>query len=393
MAQEDGKTPVQQVVQEGGAAAGAPAAGTQPAADNAAPAPGETVVVDPLDAEIAANEKAITEENARLAAAGSAAPAGSPAAAPASAAPAAGAPASAPASQPAAGEQKPGQQVPLAVALRFRDEAQRWKEQALINKGAAEAAAALARPADGAQPQGQPAAPQKTPEEQIAEKRAEKKKNGDLFDAGKITAAEMVSRNDALDDAIFEIRAAGLRAPAQQPVMLDSTVEKHAEDIVVKHPVLNYLNEQQIQNLTADAYERAQLEGKPFGKGALETMRLREMVGDLATERYAKFYVKGQPASGGGALPAAGGQPSSTSGGQPAGQGGLSDAARARDAKLDLQNRMPPDTRAVGSPDAGTQPGDAEILASLSGLSEDEQIRRLDAMPGVVQRLTGLTKL
>lgn len=271
--------------------------------------------------------------------------------------------------------------MPLKAFTRMREEANRWRDAALVNEGAARAATAIA--AQSGQPAAAAAQPEKTAEEQIAELRGKKAEFGAQFDAGKITAAEMTKQQDAIEDEIFTIRE-GLRQPAvTQAASFDSNVETHANTVVSQHPVLVHLNEQQIQNLTADAYERAQLEGKPIGKGALETMRLRELVGQMATQKYAQFYIK---PVGGGAAP----QPA-PQGGQPA--GALSPAAQARDAKLALQGRMPPDATAVGSPDAGTQPGDAEVLASLSGLSEDEQIRRLDAMPGVVQRLTGLSKL
>lgn len=200
-------------------------------------------------------------------------------------------------------------------------------------------------------------------------------------DDGEMTLSQTHQKVREIEKQIQDIKQQSA-LPIQDPqtVVMDAQIETNLVELETKYPVISTLDEQQMQGFVQRAYQQAEEEGKPIGSGALETMRLHNMAAKSAHEHFAQFY---RPAP---TKQADKPTKELSPAGQTPGKTGLSPQAQARADKMDLAATHPPDINQIGSAAEGTL-NDDQILAKMQGMSEEDKIEFLDAMPGLAQRL------
>jgi hypothetical protein len=217
---------------------------------------------------------------------------------------------------------------------------------------------------EGEQPEQVEVAPEKTAET-LQSVRELKLALAEQFDQGDISAKEMEAKRQELDDKEWQIRET-----ARQPVVTpqaDLQLEQATAKLEADYPILAILSADDMAPLAEIAIRQAEREGKAF-QGAVGTLELRTRIAKLAQQMY-----------GGEAT-------NQTESKTPA---PLSPAAKAREAKLDLASRMPPNVANMGSAATSGTMTDVEVEARLNSMSESEALKFLDSMPGLAKRIMG----
>lgn len=262
----------------------------------------------------------------------------------------------------AEGEKPPGKTAPVDAVIaerRARQEAQ------LAATEAAQEAAYWRGVAEG---RTQPGQQQPAPADPLVELKAARKALAQKFDAGELTATEWEEQREVIDDRLWQLRTQQA-TPDLNEITGRVKVDTHLESLPERFPVLNEISSAQAQALVPLAYERAQAAGTPIGDGHAGTMQLREMVATLATEFYGKPATDTQPKT----------------------PTGLSEAAKARAAKLGVAGNQPPNVHQLGTGADGQQ-SEGDLAAKLDSFeTEDEVIEYLESVPGLAKKITGMT--
>lgn len=312
--------------------------------------------------------------------------------------PAAAAPAAAPQDQ--AGQPKPEGEKPTGPMIpkpafderiqKERAETQKAREAAAYWKGRAEAA-----PAAGA-PAGQPQAAQKTPDQVIAEAKAEKVAQAKRYDDGLMTTAEWEQKRQDLDDKIFEARQAMIQVSMQNsiPAAKPGTSEDlYMDEMVSKlereHPFCFEIpNDDPKWGILTDlARSELLAEGVPVAPGVRGDYQLKERIAKLTdvwgprwtgktldqvrAERGLAPSTTTQPAQGQQPKP-----PAAPGGGAPKPK--LSPAAQQRADKIAQAGTHPPDIHAIGTQGQVDEVTEDDIL----GMTQDQ----IMALPVSVRR-------
>lgn len=345
-----------------------PATASSPSEPAAPPAPAD---IDPDEAELAAARAAVAAEEAAAAGGAPGPAAATPATPPAAAAPQPGAPQQPPAA-PQAGQQPPNIMVPKArfdeVARRLRD----TEARLLMASGAIEVLTGQVKPGQAATPPQQgsgapPAAAAPTPQQTIEGLEAQILAAAEKFDAGELTMAEFKRQEAALNQQILAAREEALLAKvpkpaAPEPGVADQAIQaQHLNTLYAKHPYAAGLSEPQAKHLAQMAALELAAEGQPVGTGPLETMRLQARVAALSDAWGPKWGIQPTHAP----------TPSPQSQSQPPANGAprMSPQAQARQDKLALAARLPPDTASLG---AGAVGDDAVSEQRIEMMSDDE---------------------
>ena len=174
---------------------------------------------------------------------------------------------------------------------------------------------------------------------------------------GDISISEMEQKRQELEDRLWLIREANMRATAQPAPQTDLYLEQATAKLETDFPVLQTLTAAELSPIAEIARRQAEREGVAL-QGAAGTLELRARIARLAQGMYGTTT------------------PSVTTQ-----QAGLSDAALARESKLATASKFPPDITQMGSAARDTTKTDAEILASMDGKTEEEQWAILNALP------------
>ena len=272
---------------------------------------------------------------------------------------------------------KEGKTVPLAVLMKERKVSRERERELELEIARRDGALSVIKSAP--ENAGEPAAPEKSPQELIADLETQISTVWRQADEGEMSLQEVNQKAREIQRQINDLeRNTSQQAQDNQPVVMDVRIEENLVELERKYPVITVLTEQQMAGFVQAAYQQAEEDGKPIGRGAMETMRLHNMAAKAAYDHYGQFYQAPQTAN------TISAQPSPT--GQPSAPQGLSPAAQARAAKMDLAAGHPPDINKIGSAAEGTL-NDAQVLAKLEGLSEEERIEFLETMPGLAKRL------
>lgn len=222
-----------------------------------------------------------------------------------------------------------------------------------------------------------PAEPTKTPDELLAEIAKKRLDAADNFDQNKITGKAWEEEKMRLEAEERDIR------DKSRPTVVTSTatqddlaMERHATELVEKHPILRVVTEAQLAPLTEVAYAQAKAKGENVPTGAMETVWLRERVAKLAELTYPEMAEQAK-----GVVTTTAQVVTSTA--APA----LSPTAAARDAKLQLAANHPVDVSKLGSPAGNVGLSDTEFEARLNSATEDEAIALLDSNPAMKAKL------
>lgn len=347
---------------------------TAPAAETQQP-PAATTPVDPEEAEYLAAKKEL-ETTIEAFNAGQTAPTADGQqptdATPARATPADGnQPAAEPTPQPAAkGKRMP--MVPISRLSEVSKEKTALAEENAYLKGQLEVLKAAPPTQQHPAPGTAPAQAQQTPEQQITALRQKQEAVAADFDSGKLSLAEFKKQDAKLDDQIFELRSAALKAapkPDQQQPMPqgDLYLEQKTAELEDAHPYVNVIppDHPRWEFLKAEAIDLLAANGIQIPAGALnaqEKFVLRQKIAEISDHYGQVWYpnlqvTKPQPGTGNGAK-----QPQTPTPGQP------SQTAQQRFDKLSLAASTAPNAHAMG---AATETGGL-TPAAFANLSEDE---------------------
>lgn len=310
-------------------------------------APEQTAPVDPLDAEIAAAEAAVKAEQEAKAAQ---APEGT-------------AEAAQPTKEVRKEEPKEEPKVPVSAVYKERKARQALELQVAHLTGQVQALSAAKPSADHEAEEAKPEPPNDDPLQGLY---SQVDALAERFDAGELSMREFKAQERALQDQIDTIKTERAQATAQQQ---DPTLEEFTVKLAEQYPVITKLTEGTTSALVALAYEQAEQSQDPIPGGLRGTMILRERVAKLAQTLY--------------------GQPATTTTTPPGTQQPLSPQAAVRAAALEKQAQMPPEVSTMGSAGSSAIPSDAEFLANVARMTDDDAIRYLDSLPLLKNRLMG----
>lgn len=333
------------------------AAHTPPASNEPAPAPAPAPAADPPApaSNLDPDAQALADVRAEIAAQGNPTPA------PDTPAPAAASPAATPAP---ATPPSPPRMVPAAALLAERRRAQEAERQAAELSGQV---SVLQRLVPNAAPElAAPAAPA-APVDRVAEIDTEIDALAERFDRGDITMLEYKRQERALQSEQADLRQ---QREQQTTIRTDTSLAEHGRQLAQQYPAVVALNDAQVAALTDMAYAEAALEGKPIGVGVEATKELRTRIAVLAQSKF------GQPAQGAPASPAA-----------PA---PLSRNAQANALAIANATSAPPDVSRMGTATTAVTPPDAEVLAKLDQMTDDEANAYLNSMPGLRAKIRGV---
>jgi len=181
------------------------------------------------------------------------------------------------------------------------------------------------------------------------------------FDDGEISAAELEEQRQVLDDQRQAIREQQLLAKIQPPKAAPSLADEaflqdRSRRIAEEHPYAEEIPDDKFQHLVRLATQELGENWQNMPSGAHKTLALREKVGELS-DVFGPGWV---------------GQLNKPTAPQ---QQPLSPQAQARNAKLDVAARMPPDiSNLTGTSPAGVPSGDA-----LETMSDEEIIAAMPA--------------
>lgn len=282
-----------------------------------------------------------------------------------------------PQQQEATGTPPAQQPRPKAVPLERFNEVNRAKAEAERRVAYLEGALAATRggttgtaPAEAGQPATQAPAPAADPiTAEIRQQRALLKDIAGRFDRGEITLAEVEEARGQAEDRIAELnleRVQSIQQGRQPDSLADQAIEQtHLNTLYARHPYAANLTEQQATLLMNMAQANLAMTGKPIRDGSkAETLRLREEVAKLSDTFGPQWGVQRSQS----ATPGTNQQPPTT---RP--QQGLSPAAAARSAKMDLAAALPPDPAGFG------QGAPADLTDAQIATMSDEDIAALPA--------------
>lgn len=277
--------------------------------------------------------------------------------------------------QGASGQQPP---APIMVPLgRLQQEAaarKRAQAEADYLRGALEAERAARQGGTGGQQgqQGQaPAQPGQAQQQdpyasEIEAAQAEIDRAAEQFDSGAITLAEFkkVELPHMRRIAALEAEQAAARVAPRAQSLADEEIQAvQVNALAARHPYVNALTQDMAAQLARIAAVEAEAEGRPYGSGPREDMRLREHVARLSDTWGPKWGLQArQPTQQ---------QQQQT---QPAPNGAPSPQASARMAKMEAAAGHPPDTSGFGQGGQGDAISDARIMTM-----SDEEISALPA--------------
>lgn len=186
---------------------------------------------------------------------------------------------------------------------------------------------------------------------------------------GKIDMPAYKRKELALMDQRADLRG-GNATQTQQPVITDTTVQDHLAQLARDHPYVMKMTTDQLEPYRKQALQELELEGK-LGTGNRADMDMRTRMAELVRKDHFRELGIEDPRK-------AQGQQQST-----AKADGLSDAALAREKKLNAAGQHPADISKLGTGATGIPPSDAEALATMNsfGGDEDAAIRWLKAHP------------
>lgn len=267
--------------------------------------------------------------------------------------------------------------VPYERFEKVNDELRSMREQMEYLRGALDARKAV-------QPGQQPDEPaQPDPRQEIQSRIAAAEQAVDeaaaAFDNGKMSMAEFKrlerEQNAAIRKAQDELDALDRPPPQPQEPGLSMTDEmalkEQAEYLHANHPYLDALSQEDALTLAEMARAEARRYGKPYGKGPREDARIREHVARLSDVYGPSWYPDFKPKT-------RSQQPEADPRRQqPRQPPGPSATATARERKLEMQERLPPDTSRLGTQGTSDQLTEARILQ----MDEDE----LAALPAALK--------
>jgi hypothetical protein len=253
---------------------------------------------------------------------------------------------------------KPGP-VPYERFAEMTARARRTAEEAAYLRGKLEALET--RLNQQQQPQNESAAATPLqPMDEVQMIRASIREQAKRADRGEITFEELEAFRAEAEAKIDAIREARLAAP--RPGLADSVFEEqHLNMLYERHPYARALTPAQVENLTRIAYIEAASEGRPYGEGPTETIRLREHIARLSDTYGPRWNV---PAS----------KPSAQQSPNKAGKPTMTPTAAARVAKMDMADRLPPDVALTGPGGAANDLTEDRLLAM-----SDEEVAALPA--------------
>jgi hypothetical protein len=273
---------------------------------------------------------------------------------------------------------KPDQEqkmVPLTALQAERQKNQQLREQNAYILGVAEA-----NKANAANQNQDPPEPELTPEQKLQAIREERIKLAEQHDDAELSSADWERKKQKLEDQEYEIRQAQLQpAPAAQPVVpvQDLGLEQHLVNLEQAYDGLDTLSERQAEHLKNLVLDQAAATGNPIQPGAAGTARLREEIADLATRVFPdQIKLAEKPEAG-----------------QTQTQQGLSKQAKDRDAAINKAQGMPPDVSQTGARDDGQPLSEAEVMAKMEGMTDEEQADFLDLNPRFLQQVIGSNHL
>jgi len=233
----------------------------------------------------------------------------------------------------------------------------------------------LAKVPEGEAPKGDK--PEDTPaaEERITAIQKQREELADRFDKGDLTMRQLREQDAALEDEQWKIRKEEIEAAIPQPQALDPqqvvqavTAEQQAAELETKYPQLADLTEEDTAPFTKLVQAQADIEGKPI-KGIVD---LRARVVEAIAKQKGWSPVGSANSQPGPQAP------------QP-----LSPQAQARESKLNLAAGMPPDVSKMGAPASGVERSEAEHMAAIQGMTEDQKIAYLNQQAGLLTKYTG----
>lgn len=210
----------------------------------------------------------------------------------------------------------------------------------------------------------EPAAVEKTPEEQVADLRAEQLAVAEKFDNGDINAAEQEKERAALEDKIYSIRSAASApaTPAAAAAPGESlALQQATEQLATQHPYSQQgvLTDADWNFVAAKARDKLAADGTDVSGGTeIDELIWRRTMAEMTTQL--------GPALAPGYTPPQQQQPS------PGNTPAVTDKARQRAANLATAATQPPNTNSVGATDGNLGVTAADIVTMT-----DEQIAAL----------------
>lgn len=268
-----------------------------------------------------------------------------------------------PSAEPAAKHDEHGKGNPTAAIIAMRKRLQDAATENLLLKGQVQALSTMVRGDLAVEPTAEIAEVEE-PHDPLKAIKAEKLDLARMFEEGDLTIREMEERRQALEDREWEVRMAAMKPAPQADLQLEAATSQLETD----YPVLKILTADDLTPLAEIARRQAERDGVVL-QGSTGTLELRTRIAKLATQMY-------------------GGEVQQQSSG-PTTRAVLSDNAQARESKLALQSRMPPDVTRMGSAATDAAPSESELVSRMSGMTEDEQMALLKSMPGLKTRILG----
>ncbi len=342
---------------------------TAPVAAQGGETPATPTTVDPDEAELAAAREALAAEQAAKDGTTPAQPAaGTP--------PTQTTTTTAEAAAPNATGNQPPRMVPLDALHAERQQRQRAQQEADYLRGQVDALRAMGTQgtaSPGPAAPAAPAAPADPIQAEIDAQNAAVLALAERADLGEITFSELERGRIAAQARIAELTAQRVLqtvAPPPQVSLADEAIiQAHEQRLYAAYPYAAALSPQQAQFLAQIAAAEAAADGKPYGTGPAEDMRLKAAVAELSSTFGPRWGLK--PV-----------QQQQTTQPAPQGQAPLSPKARAAMAKMDLAAGLPPDTREIGSSSSSIDLSSASIEAM-----DEEAIAALPA--ATRQRILG----
>lgn len=239
------------------------------------------------------------------------------------------------------------------------------EEDAAYWRGKAEALEAANR---GAAPAAPATEVPKTPGEQIKDLRAKELTDAEAYNAGDIDVVEFTKRRAAIDDQIADIRSQAAIHVATERATSPQTSEWLASEtarIEQEFPVLAHVSQEELQPLSEIAKAEMKRDGTPFnGRSRESILELRQRTAELADHNFAHRLPAAAPAST--ATPA---KPAAT-------PTSPAPTSAQRAAKARLAEGLPPDITKAGSAASARGVDAARVekmdARELDGLSEAE---------------------
>lgn len=218
------------------------------------------------------------------------------------------------------------------------------------------------------------AAPKK---DRVEEIRVERQTLADKVDTGDLSVREYEDLRYALEQEELEIKLSALREakPATVPHQEDLYLAEQTNKLRSDNPFLAGITSAQLKPFEDLAYIEAEMEGKPIQAGAAGTLELRQRMVRLAAKVYDKPVAVDAPVK------------------KVTPEGGAEEKAaqsKALEAKLKMQEQMPPDVTKLGHRGDSAGLTEAQVAAKLfdPATSEEEATALIDSLsPALREKL------